>query len=69
MTVPFLTLTCFALAGAASVRVELEAESTILLHQCAVLQQAAARGRHGDIGGLWEKNHTHTHSPSGGESG
>lgn len=48
-------LTCFAVAGAASVRVEPEAERTILFRQRAVLQQGAARGRHGDIGGLWEK--------------
>lgn len=64
-----LMLTCFAAAGAATVRVEPEAEGTILLRQRAVLQQAAARGRHGDIGGLWKKTHTDTHSPGGGESG
>lgn len=52
MTVLCLMLTCSAAAGAASVCVELEAESTVLFSQCAVLQQAAARGRHGDIGGL-----------------
>lgn len=65
-----LTLTCFAAACAASVRVQLKAVSTILFRQRAVLQQAAARGRHGDIGGLWkQREKTHTHSLSGGESG